>query len=199
MNWHYSQAMPIGRLVHFGAWEHDEFIGAVIFGRGASHSLVKKFGLTQSEGCELVRVALTTHHAPVTQIVAQTLKQLRQTNPGMRLVVSFADPSEGHHGGIYQAGGWVYTGDSSPTTEVLYKGRWCHIRSLYPPSFDVQKRGRNTPEYRHAEQLRATLPTRRAQGKHRYVMPLDKAMRRRITPLALPFPQPAEQVSTVRR
>jgi len=29
---------------------------------------------------------------------------------GVRLVVSYADPAHGHHGGIYQAGNWVYLG-----------------------------------------------------------------------------------------
>ena len=35
------------------------------------------------------------------------------------------------------------------------------------------------------------------QGKHRYLYPLDRAMRRRILPLALPYP--AAEVSTVTR
>jgi hypothetical protein len=29
---------------------------------------------------------------------------------GLRLIVSFADTAQGHHGGIYQAAGWIYSG-----------------------------------------------------------------------------------------
>ena len=111
-NWHYSQTMPIGKLILFGVWENDKYIGAVMYGRGASPQLGSAFGLTQTECCELVRVALTTHEAPVTQIVSLTIKELKKTNPGLRLIISFADPEQSHHGGIYQAGNWIYNGRS---------------------------------------------------------------------------------------
>jgi len=184
MNWHYSRQMPVGKLVTFGAWEHSKFIGAVIYGRGASPALGAAFGLDQTEVCELVRVALTKHEAPVTQIVARSLKLLRQTNCGLRLVISFADPHEGHHGGIYQAGGWVYNGDSPSAVEHLYKGKWHHSRNLRPTGWGT------LPEVaRLSDAEKRALPTRRKPGKHRYLYPLDKAMRRRIAPLALPYPR----------
>ena len=41
MHWHYSQAMPAGKLVTFGVWEHGRFVGAVLYGRGANHNLSK--------------------------------------------------------------------------------------------------------------------------------------------------------------
>jgi hypothetical protein len=170
LNWHYSKVMPTGKIVKYGVWEDKKFIGAVLYGRGASPHLGTALDLDATEVCELVRVALTTHKTPVSQIVARTLTELRKTQPGLRLVVSFADPKEGHRGGIYQAGNWIYTGRSNPVTEYFIDGRWRHTRGAY----------------HHPN--RKTAPMREAPGKYRYLYPLDKAMRRKITRLALPYP-----------
>lgn len=60
-HWHYSQNMPKGKLVHIGVWEDGVFKGVVLFGRGANNNMLKPYGLTQYEGCELVRIALREH------------------------------------------------------------------------------------------------------------------------------------------
>lgn len=174
MNWHYSKALPAGKLVKFGVWENNQYIGAVIYARGASPHLGTAVGADQTEFCELVRVALREHIAPVSQIVAATLKKLKETNPGLRIVFSFADPKEGHKGGIYQAGNWVYTGMSAEVTEYFIDGRWRHVRGVY-----------HYPE-------RKTAPVRKAPGKYRYLYPLDKAMRRKVEKLRLPYPSAVE-------
>jgi len=96
-------------LVKVGAWEDGKFIGVVIFSRGATPSLLNPFDLKQNEGCELTRIALTDHTSPVSRVVRLAMQFLKRSSPELRLIVSFADPGEGHHGGIYQAGNWIYT------------------------------------------------------------------------------------------
>lgn len=174
-HWHYSHARPAGKAVTFGAWEDGEYIGAVFFGRGASPHLGKAYNLTQMQLCELTRVALRTHQAPVSQIVARSIALLRQTSPGLRLVVSFADPAQQHHGGIYQAGNWLYLGRSAETKLHLVDGRAVHRRTYMDAAAQRLRQNNDAPTI--------TVP-----GKHRYVMPLDRAMRRRLTPHALPYP-----------
>jgi len=105
--WHYSQRMPVGKIVRVGAWEDKQFIGCVLFARGANNAIGIEYGLTQIEVCELVRVALHKHQSPVSRIGAIAMKLLRKASPGLRLVVSYADSEEGHHGGIYQAMNWI--------------------------------------------------------------------------------------------
>ena len=68
-HWHYSKSMPPPPMVHIGAWENKQFIGVVLFSRGANNNMLKPFGLKATEGCELVRVALTDHRTPVTKII----------------------------------------------------------------------------------------------------------------------------------
>jgi len=186
-NWHYSQTMPIGKLILFGVWENDKYIGAVMYGRGASPQLGSAFGLTQTECCELVRVALTTHEAPVTQIVSLTIKELKKTNPGLRLIISFADPEQSHHGGIYQAGNWIYNGRSPSSDEVLFEGKWTHSRMLRPTGWGT------TPKIaRLSKEQQSKLPKRRREGKHRYLYPLDKQTRRKVEKLSQPYPSAIE-------
>jgi hypothetical protein len=178
-NWHYSRTMPVGKLVKVGAWEDKQFIGCVLFARGANNNLLKPYGLDQTEGAELARVALSPHLSPVSRIIKVAVALLRQQSPGMRLIVSFADTKQGHHGGIYQAGNWFFTGSIDPPTEYLWQGRWVH-------SMQVQTMIRSG----HIKS-RQGLKQRPGSVKHRYLMPLDDDMRAKIAPLARPYPKRA--------
>lgn len=191
MRWHYSHAMPAGKLVKFGVWEHERFIGAVLYGRGANNHMGEGYGLDATQICELVRIALTEHEAPVTQIVAETLRQLHDTNPGLRLVVSFADPDQNHHGGVYQAGNWIYTGMSLPAPEYIVNGEKIHGRTLRA----MRNSSPNPGDFANVQDwARATLdPEARIEygsRKHRYLMPLDRGMRRQVERLRQPYPNP---------
>ena len=57
-HWHYSRRTPIGKLVRLGVWEDSLFVGAIVFSRGNTPTLGARFGLSQTQVCELVRVAL---------------------------------------------------------------------------------------------------------------------------------------------
>lgn len=173
--WHYSGCLPTGKLVKVGVWEDGEFVGVVLFSRGASPWLGVAYDLDHTEICELTRIAMRAHSTPVSQVVARALRLLREQSPELRLVVSFADPVQGHHGGIYQAGNWIYTGDSNEVVEHFVRGKWRHVRGSY-----------------HEVKAAGGAPTRTRPGKHRYLMPLDRAMRRRLAPLALPYPDSAD-------
>lgn len=178
-HWHYSRTMPAGRNVYVGAWESGKFIGAVMFGMGSGNSTNgRQYGLkTSHEMAELVRVALARHTAPVTRIVAIAIRFIRKQSPGLRLLISMADPAHGHHGGIYQGGGWIYTGKTA--RDYLYQnkaGQFVHHRSAGSERSLVGV---------------AKIPI---PGKYRYLMPLDDEMRRRIEPLRKPYPKRAGSI-----
>ncbi len=178
-NWHYSKCLPVGKLVKVGAWEDGKFIGVVIFGRGANNNMLKPFGLEQDDGCELVRIALTKHETPVSKIMAVVIRFLKKSQPGLQLIVSYADPEQKHHGGIYQACNWIYTGPSDKAIEVFYKGKWSHKKTVDDAGVD-----------------QTNLPKKVVSGKHRYLMPLDKDMSAKIAPLAKPYPKRVKQAMT---
>jgi hypothetical protein len=179
MHWHYSKRMPMPPLLKVGVWENGKFIGCVLFARGANHVVGKEYGLTQMEACELVRVALTKHDAPVSQIVSVAIRMLQKNSPGLRLIVSYADSEQGHHGGIYQAMNWVYVGRGMSTRYFFHEGRWKHNREVTAGAFGGQ---RKIIDYKH-------LPQKIVEGKHKYLYPLDRAMRKQIAPLAKPYPK----------
>ncbi len=136
-HWHYSKRMPDTKCVKVGVWENEQFIGVVIFSRGVSSSnLSKRYGVKTTELCELSRVALKAHATPVTRIVSIALKMLRKYCPGIKLIVSYADANMGHVGAIYQAGNWIYNGESSIVPMYRAKnGRIWHDRSVSNSGF----------------------------------------------------------------
>lgn len=185
--WHYSKSIPVPPLVKIGAWEDGKYIGCVIFSRGASSNLLNPYGLKQEQGCELTRIALTKHKSEVSKIVKFALKFLKKNSPELRLVVSFADPQYGHHGGVYQAGNWIYCGDTALGVEYWHNGKRLHSRQVSEKGWNIQQ-GQKRKTVKPSE-----CKIIKTAGKHRYLMPLDEQMRVNIMPLAKPYPKRAKE------
>jgi len=183
-NWHYSKCVPAGKLVKVGVWEDGKFIGVVLFGRGANARMAKHYGLNHDQACELVRVALTDHINKVTKIIKFAFKFLRLKCSKLKLIVSYADPSQGHHGGIYQAGNWIYSGRSQAQSDVLINGKLIHKKSANA------KYGTASPE-KIMQKYNVIAKYGPRTWKHIYLMPLDKGMKKQIMPLSKPYPKRA--------
>jgi len=183
-NWHYSGVIPVGKLVKVGAWEDGKFIGVVLFGRGANNNMLKPFGLKADEGCELVRIALTTHKTPVSKIMALAIKFLKKANKGLKLVVSYADADQNHHGGIYQATNWIYSGlmNAGSMGAFIINGKKTHPKSVH--SKGVKQ---NIEAVRKHLDPNATIFY--TKGKHRYLMALDNETKQSILHLSKPYPK----------
>lgn len=186
VNWHYSGCLPAGKLVKVGAWENSKFIGVVLFGRGANNRMAQAYGLGQDQACELVRIALTAHAAPVSRIAAQAMRFLKRQSEGLRLIISYADPKQGHHGGVYQAGNWTYAGRSQAQRELIINGVFTHKRSAHA------KYGTASPE-KISAMSGAKVEWGPVEWKHVYLMPLDAEIRERIIPLSKPYPKREKQ------
>jgi hypothetical protein len=184
--WHYSRSLPVGKLVAIGVWEDDRFIGVVIYSRGANRHIGAPYALKQTQVCELTRVALNNHVTPVSRIIAITLKMLRRLCGGLKLVVSYADADHGHHGGIYQAGGWIFSG---LVREGARDGFIVHGRKLHPKTIHARG-GKNTLPWVHEHWDPGALE-HRSLGRYKYLMPLDKMTRERFGALSKPYPKRA--------
>lgn len=180
--WHYSRSMPAGRLVCVGACEAGAFAGAIVFGRGASSEIHSPFRLQQSEVCELCRVALGPHQAPTSRIVSIAVRLLRRQSPGLRLIVSYADPEHGHHGGIYAAMNWLYLGTTNSESLIRLKGRLLHPRT-------VASRYRTRSIDWLRDHVAADAAHVRTLPKFRYALPLDSSMRQQLAPRVQPYPK----------
>jgi hypothetical protein len=179
--WYQRPEMPRGAIAPIGIWERDQFIGVIIYGRGATNALVHRYGLRTEQGCELVRVACGSHNAPMSRALGISLRMLKKQYPGLRLVVTFADPTY-HHGGIYQATGWLYTGMTTAANEYVVDGRQYHgvsFRKMFPPGFEKDP----------------SVTVVQGSAKHRYLFALDPEMKESISSLALPFPKREQHAS----
>lgn len=180
-HWHYSGCMPVGKTFKIGVWEDGNFIGVIIYSRGANRNLGGPYGLGQDECCELTRVAMRDHKTPVSKMMAISFKFLKKHNPNMRLIISYADPQQGHHGGIYQATNWIYVG-ASKMRNILCKGKIYHPKSLYS-KYKTQA----VPWLqKHVDPNARWIDV---PAKHKYLMPLDNDMRKQIVPLHKPYPK----------
>ena len=187
LNWHYSKAVPSGKMVKIGVWERGSFRGVILFGRGANNHMLMPFGLAVTEGAELVRVALREHETPVTRMISVALCMLKRNSPGLKAVVSFADPEQGHIGGIYQGGGWLYTGKSVPMPEYMVHGTRVHgrtasaLKSQHPAAKSMN---RLTFLRRHVDPNATELM---GSSKHRYLWVYDRKLLKKLQ--ALPYPK----------
>jgi hypothetical protein len=188
LNWHYSKSVPAGKLVKIGVWEQGRYIGAVVFGRGSNKAIGKPYGLSQTQAVELMRIALTAHITPVSRIIKIGMIFLKKNSPGLRLIISYADPREGHHGGIYQATNWFYVGESTgdASRNHPYKapdGKLIHWRTM---SGILDRIGKP-----HTDAAANTLGYKSMPfiAKHKYLYPLDPEMRKQIEPLRKPYPK----------
>ena len=85
-------------------------------------------------------------------------------------------------GKIYQATNWIYTGKSDGERYFTLHGRKIHPKSLHSKGYKQSLpwlRKYVNPDYSEYVTI----------GKHKYLMPLDKDMRRYILPLSKPYPK----------
>lgn len=174
--WHYSGCVP-NAGVKIGVWEDGEFVGVVLYGIGAGASTNgKRYGLApQREIAELVRVALSgKQKTPTSRIVSISIKMVKRMNPNLRMLISFADEmGQGHHGGIYQAMNWVYTGTFTGVCGYIVNGKKCHLRTLT---------GKNQPPIPCG-----AIPIE--TKKHRYLYPFDSEIKQRVEKFKQPYPK----------
>lgn len=187
-HWHYSRCVPVGKLIKVGAWEDGRFIGVVVFSRGANGRIGMPYNLTQLECCELTRVAMRPHKCFVSQVLAEAIKFLRKKCPEMKLIISYADIEQGHYGGIYQATNWIYEGKTERARYFIVNGKKTHPKSLH------SKYSRKYADFEQSiEWMRKHVDPNASiyydSGKHKYLFPLSKEMRKQVEPLRKEYPK----------
>lgn len=189
-HWHYSGVLPGtgNHDVRVGVWEQGRFVGAVLFSMGANNHIGWPYGLAQDEVCELTRVALTKHQTPVSRVLKFAVQFLQRKCPGLKLVVSYADTAQNHHGGIYQACGWVYVGAIESNGLVIH-GKRVHPRT----SCARYGKGGNSIEWlrKHVDPNAERFPN---PPKHKYLLPLHRSVKEQVQALGLPYPKRAAPV-----
>ena len=111
---HYLHSLPGGTKLCFGVFSGQRMLGALTLGAGPALAYCLVEGARPEDCLTLTRLWLSDElpansESRVIGIILRALK--KHTN--LKFLVSYADPSQGHLGTIYQATGWLYTGLSS--------------------------------------------------------------------------------------
>lgn len=166
---HYAQRMPSISYA-FGLFKDNTMVGVLTIGKPASPNLCT--GLLGSEHAHRVYELnrLVTEDGlgrnVLSFFVGKVLRMLRNEDI---VIVSFADEGVGHHGYIYQATNFIYTGKTKERTDKYMPG------NKHPRHY--------TEEYKHLRKVRTP--------KHRYVFFTRKSRRlkKQLKYPILPYPK----------
>ena len=183
---HYLHSIPGGTSLAFGVFMGGRLVGAVILGAGSVNGYRLVDGADRGDCLTLTRLWLadelpSNSESRVLGIIKRSLR--RHTD--VKFLVTYADPSHGHVGTIYQATGWLYTGLSQPTP--LYDvgdGRARHSRT-FSQEYGTRSTRHLALEGVEVRQLPVT-------PKHRYVLFLDQGWAERLRVPVLPYPKKKE-------
>jgi hypothetical protein len=133
-----------------------------------------------SESIELVRLVRAENiNYPLSSFIAKCAREIERRKR-FSLLVSYADPAAGHHGGIYQASNWIYVGQSSSKARYINKSADLVMSQR---CFDQSKN--IVGEHWERE---------RTGKKNTYVLPLNRRERKRWEPRRLAYPKPNPEV-----
>ena len=130
INKHYANRMC--QVSHaYGLYLDGDISGVVTYGMSPSATLAESIAGSKYKSIvyELNRL-ITENNLPknvLSTFVAKSFKLL----PKPIIIVSFADPNSGHHGYIYQATNFMYTGKISNTVQYTYPdGKEFHFKNF---------------------------------------------------------------------
>jgi len=183
--YHYSKCMP-SAIQHCFAWrapgglfgDSGEPLAAVIYSVPVNRNW-------PSDALELARlVRRDDFDGQLSTFVAWSLRWLR-ANGDYPFVLSYADTTHGHHGGIYQACGFTFVG----TRESRHIGFWHGDTFIHGRSSNARL---GTQSIDKVAQLKPEWKPAYGEPKHLYVFPLRqrlKAVCRRFGWQPLPYPK----------
>jgi len=180
---HYLHSLPGGTKLAFGVFVGTRLLGAATLGVGPFNGCSLVEGATSADCLTLTRLWLSDElpRNSESRVIGTLQRELRR-HTSVRFLLSYADPSQGHVGIIYQASNWLYTGLSDPAPLYdLGDGIAHHNRSLAHTL--------GTRSVRHLKSNGVEVKLIVQSPKHRYVTFLDKSWRCRLRVPVLPYPK----------
>lgn len=169
---HYLKRMPAISYA-FGLFDKNILIGVLTIGKPASLTLCENIcGVENKEYVyELNRLCVNDglEKNVLSYFVSSSFNLIKDD----LVIVSYADTEFGHHGYIYQATNWLYTGLTDIRKDKIIKGS--------------KKHNRNASDYRGGE-----FDIRERSQKHRYVYFIGRKKRmlkKKLKYSSMPYPK----------
>ena len=110
------------------------------------------------------------------------MKLLKKDHPEVEIIIAYADPTAGHHGGIYQASNWTYVGKANQggPQALIINGETVHART-------VNHRYGHANQKRLREELGLSVEAIPRVPKHLYYYPLTRQARKCLVEHTQPY------------
>lgn len=126
----------------FFSGDNEKLIGCLVYGHPVSRatvtSIFKTIPLELDGLLELTRLVVLDGYGKNIEswFISQSFKWLRANDKGVKVLVSYADPEQGHTGLIYRATNWYYQGCGAGklmadfSIRLLEDSEWLHSRTV---------------------------------------------------------------------
>lgn len=132
-HYHYSKTCS-KIVVAIGEYIGVELMNCIVFNYCAGREMAQQVmqGGDTSNTLELARmVSLEPKPKNLeSYCISRALDWIRHNMPNIKVIISYADNTVGHHGYCYQASGFTYYGQSRPVKEHYIDGKRVHERVL---------------------------------------------------------------------
>lgn len=179
---HYLHSLAGGTSMAFGVFIDNLLKGVLTLGVGPANAYELVEGAKRNDCLTLTRLRISDElpSNSESRVIGTVLRELRR-HTKLKFMLSYADPSQGHLGVIYQASNGLYTGVSAAPLLDLGDGVPRHSRSV--------SHAYGTHSRRHFASHGADIRLVPQTGKHRYVYFLDRTWRSRLRVPILPYPK----------
>lgn len=121
---------------------HEKLIGCLVYGHPVSNatvtSIFQTIELELSAILELTRLVILDGYGKNIEsyFIGQSFRWLREHDPAVKVLISYADPEQGHTGLIYRATNWLYQGCGAGklmpdfSIKLHNGGDWIHSRTV---------------------------------------------------------------------
>lgn len=182
---HYSHAFPSAEI-NLGFYIDGKLNSVIVYGKSATSKMADSL---PGKYLELVRLFSFDWAGKNMEsyCISQSIRHIKNNYSDVKVLVSFADPEQGHTGIVYQATNWLYCGKSQPDEWYIVDGEKIHPRSM------VAKYG--TRGEKKLTDMGINFERKLLHGKHRYIYLLGstrtekKFLQKNLQYDILPYPK----------
>lgn len=117
--WHYSRRMPTGKNINYGVFADEELYAVIVYGIGVNPFQAKFLGVERVlEIKRMCRREPPRPDYPLSKFISITTKLARKEYP-CECIVAFADPEQGHEGGVYKASNFKLHGETGAEWHLI--------------------------------------------------------------------------------
>lgn len=134
---HYLKSLSRGnKYVFVLKGLNNEIVGSALFGTPVGTNVEKCYSIGNTKLLELKRFVLkNTPKNTASWFMSKCMKYLKQ-NTDVRVIISYADPTQGHEGTIYKASNFKYLGKQKYSPGYMFKlgKEKFYQRNIYQPT-----------------------------------------------------------------